>query len=90
MPKNKTVEEIVEEINALGFRIHDIFQFDDFWQCNLRASGYIYYDFVQAYSLREALEKAHTFAHKLVAKNKIPEATGLVLPSEKEEDFSDI
>jgi len=86
MKQSKSVETLISEINTEGFRIHNLFQFDDFWQCNLRAFGDVYYNFAQDSTLVGVLEKALKVAQK--SPKKSPPPTGLI--SAIEEDFSDL
>lgn len=51
------IEQLILSINGKGFRVNNLFQLDDgSWQLNVRV-GNEFFDFVQASSMREVLEK---------------------------------
>lgn len=56
-----SIEKIVADMNAAGFKINNLFQLDEgFWRCNLRSdrTGGTFYDFANGTTMLDALRKA--------------------------------
>ena len=68
----QTAEELIEKINALGFQVNNLFQFDGLWRCNLRSEDdQCFTNFTQGNGIIEALEKALYWAEIEAQKRKV-------------------